>query len=77
MTASAQFLDGDRRDTVSSATKTPGRAVRGQKNEASVLRVPGWGVDRFLQFQPGVDVAKEELRDPLVMLITARLPQAG
>lgn len=39
--------------------------------------MPGWGVDRFLQVQPGVDVAKEELRDPLVMLITARLPQAG
>jgi len=38
--------------------------------------VPGWGVDRFLQVQPGVDVAKEELRDPLVMLITARLSQA-
>jgi hypothetical protein len=74
MTASAQFLDGDRRDAVSSATKTPGRAVRGQKNEESA---PCARLGCFLQVQPGVDVAKEELRDPLVMLITARLPQAG
>jgi hypothetical protein len=76
MTASAQFLDGDRRHAVSSATKTPGRAVRCQKNEASAP-CARLGVDRFPQVQPGVDVAKEELRDPLVMLITARLPQAG
>ena len=68
MTASAQFLDGDRRD---------GSCRARPEERGEVLRVPGWCVDRFLQVQPGVDVAKEELRDPLVMLVTAWGPPGG
>ena len=30
-----------------------------------------WRIDRLLQIVPGVDVAQEELRDPLVLLVAA------
>jgi hypothetical protein len=76
MTASAQFLDGDRRDAGFDDQNTGSCRARPEER-GEVLRVPGWYVDRFLQVQPGVDVAKEELRDPLVMLVTARGPQAA
>ena len=36
-----------------------------------MLGVPGWRVDRLLQVHAGVNVAQEELRDPLVLLIAA------
>jgi len=40
-----------------------------------MLGVPGRRIDRFLQVHPGVDVAQEELGDPLVLLIaTGRAP---
>src|SRR5690349_11385976 len=44
------------------------RPERGEK----VLGVPGWRIDRLLQVHLRVNVAQEELRDPLVLLIAAR-----
>src|ERR1700756_2191032 len=37
-----------------------------------MLGMPGRRVNRFLQVQPGVDVAQKELRDPLILLVAAR-----
>ena len=36
-----------------------------------MLRMPGRRVDCFLKIMAGMDVAQEELRDPLVLLIAA------
>ena len=36
-----------------------------------MLGVPGRRIDRFLQIHAGMDVAQEELRDPLVLLVAA------
>src|ERR1700744_268047 len=37
-----------------------------------MLGVPGRRVDRLLQVHVGVDMPQEELRDPLILLVTAR-----
>src|SRR4051794_6705978 len=36
-----------------------------------MLRVPGRRIDRFLQVHPRMDVAQEELCDPLVLLVAS------
>src|SRR5262249_60581790 len=39
-----------------------------------MLGMPGWRVNRLLQVHPGMDVAQEELRGPLILLIATRRP---
>src|SRR4051812_32223350 len=41
------------------------------ERDREVLAVPGRRVDRFLQIHLRVDMAQEELRDPLVLLVAA------
>ena len=54
-----------------SSTSTPGRAVRGQKSDREMFRVPCGRVDRFLHVHLAMNVPKEELRRPLVLLVAA------
>ena len=46
------------------------RRARPERNR-EMLGVPGRRVDRFLQIHAGMDVAQEELRRPLVLLVAA------
>ena len=46
------------------------RGARPERNR-EMLGMPGRRVDRFLQVHTGVDVAQEELRRPLVLLVAA------
>src|SRR5262249_22760149 len=41
------------------------------ERDREVLGVPGWRVDRLLEIEPSVDMAQEELRRPLVLLVAA------
>src|SRR5215470_15295624 len=41
------------------------------ERDREMLGVPGGGVDRLLQIHAGVDVAHEQLRRPLILLVAA------
>src|SRR5215475_401486 len=47
----------------------PGRSR--PERDREMLGVPRWRIDRFLQIEPGMDMAQEKLRDPLVLLVAA------
>ena len=55
-----------------STTRRLGRDLAGPEGRGEVLGMPGRRVDGLLQVHPGMDVAQEELRDPLVLLVAAR-----
>src|ERR671936_732037 len=49
---------------------TQPRGARPERDR-EMLGMPGRRVDRFLEIEVAMDVAQEELRDPLVLLIAA------
>ena len=69
MTAFPQFGDGRIWHPVFN-DKHAGSGITGPKGRGKMLGVPSWGVDRFLEIVGGMNVAEEELRDPLVLLVS-------
>src|SRR5215213_505853 len=71
MAALTQFLDRFGRNAAFQHQHArPGRARPERGGE--VLAVPGRRVDRLLQVHAAMDMAQEHLRDPLLLLVTAR-----
>src|SRR5207237_7584626 len=70
MAAPRQLIDGRLGHTVLDHEHAGPRGARPERDR-EVLGMPRWRVDRLLQVQLGVNVAQEELRDPLVLLVAA------
>src|SRR5262245_19576272 len=70
MAATAQLGDGRLRDAAFDHQNAGAGGTR-PKRDREMFRMPGRGVDCFLQIHAGMDVAQEELRDPLVLLVAA------
>src|SRR5882724_5589328 len=71
MAAPRQLVDGRLWHTVFDHEHAGARGARPERDR-EVLAVPGRRVDRFLQVLFRVDMAQEELRDPLIQLVAAR-----
>src|SRR5215207_4940186 len=69
--AAPQFLDGGFRHPPLHDDDAGPRLARPERGR-EMLRVPGGRVDGLLQVVAGMDVAQEELRNPLVLLVAAR-----
>src|SRR5215471_16945755 len=70
MAAARQLVARGLRHTVFDHEYAGPRGARPERNR-EMLGMPGRRVDRLLQIEPGVDVAQEELRDPLILLVAA------
>src|SRR5882757_1152222 len=70
MAAALQGVDGRLRHAVFDHEHAGPCGARPERDR-EMLGVPRRRVDRFLQVQFGVDVAQEELRGPLVLLVAA------
>src|SRR5882757_3621926 len=71
--ALGQFVAGFLRDAPLDLQHARPRGARPERDR-EMLGVPGRRVDRLLQVHAGVDVAQEELRGPLVLLVAAGRP---
>src|SRR5262245_29564442 len=72
--AAAQRLDRLRRHATLDNEHTRTRLARPERGR-KVLGVPGRRIDRLPQVHAAIDVAQEELRGPLVLLVaTGRAP---
>src|ERR1700754_219818 len=69
--SSRQLVDGCLRHAVLDHEHAGPRGAWPERNQ-EMLGMPGRRVDRLLQVQLRMDMAQEELRDPLVLLVTAR-----
>src|SRR5262249_35504199 len=70
MTAAAQFLHRRLRQPALDHQHAGARGARPERDR-EMLGVPRGRVDRLLQIHAGVDVAHEQLRRPLILLIAA------
>src|SRR5215472_12487285 len=70
VTPAFELLHSRRRQAALDHQHTWPRGARPERDR-EMLGVPGRGVDRLLQIHAGMDVAHEQLRRPLVLLVAA------
>src|SRR5579864_6035071 len=70
VSALSQIFDRGPRHAVFDHQHAGPRGTRPERSR-KMFGMPGGGVDSLLQVQSGVDVAQEELRDPLILLVAA------
>src|SRR5919197_3988260 len=70
MTAALQFLHGRLRQPAFDHQNAGPRGARPERDR-EMLGVPRGSVDRLLQIHPGMNVAHEQLRRPLILLVAA------
>src|SRR5262249_9238776 len=68
MAAAFELLHGRRRQAALDHQHARPRGARPERDR-EMLGVPGRGVDRLLQIHAGMDVAHEQLRGPLILLV--------